>query len=276
MGTSCASFTRVNPQHLLTVSHALRNVAYYSSVGIVRDRVEAVRFWSRLLATAGKWRDSARPSAGLPPRSALDLLYPNIDAEAVYLERGQVQNGEVTTTELLAVTAIARKVAPRRVFEFGTFMGSTTLHLARACPEAEIFTLDLPNTDALSVPLERGDAVLNEWSTSNQDSRRFRGRPEAERVHELYGDSLTFDFSPYKASMDLVFVDAAHDPVHAAADTRNALFMLAPRGVVLWHDYLRAPGVTAAVAEVARTCGDDYEVVEIERTCVAVMKPRNV
>jgi predicted O-methyltransferase YrrM len=257
------------------MSHALRNVAYYSSIGILRDRVEAVRFWSRLLATAGKWRDVTRPSVGLPSRSTLDLLYPEIDLEAVHLERGQAQNGEVTTTELLALTAVARKVAPRRVFEFGTFMGTTTLHLARACPNAEIFTLDLPDTGALAVPLDQGDAVLNEWSTTNKDKRNFRGRTESARITELYGDSLNFDFSRYEASMDLVFVDAAHDPVHAAADTRNALFMLAPRGVILWHDYGRAPGVTAAVTEAARTCGEDYEVLEIERTCVAIMKPRS-
>ena len=242
---------------------------------MARDRVEALRFWARLLATAGKWRDSARPSVVLPPRSSLELLYSNIDLEAVYLERGRVQNGEVTTPELLALTAIARKVAPRRVFEFGTFLGSTTLHLARACPNAEIFTLDLQNTSDLSIPLERGDAILNELATGNRERRRFKGRPEAERITELYGDSLTFDFSLYKATMDLVFVDAAHDPLHAATDTRNALFMLAPRGVILWHDYNRAPGVTAAVAEAARECGQDYEVVEIERTCVALMKPRS-
>src|SRR5947209_165101 len=37
---------------------------------------------------------------------------------------------------------------PRRIFEFGTYDGTTTLIMARNAPEAEIFTLDLPQDDA--------------------------------------------------------------------------------------------------------------------------------
>lgn len=192
----------------LTALAALRNAGYYATLGMVQDRAEALRFWSRIVATAGKWRDPTRPQTIPPPRVGLDTIYPGVDLEAVHLERGRVEPGEVTSSELLALTAAARYLAPRRIFEFGTFLGSTTLHLARACPQAEVFTLDLADTGSLQTPLVKGDDIIAEWATSRQNERRFRGKPEAARVRELYGDSLTFDFSPYRASMDFIFIDA--------------------------------------------------------------------
>ena len=37
--------------------------------------------------------------------------------------------------------------------------------------------------------------------------------------------------------MDLVFVDAAHDYVHGLPDSINALRLVRPGGIVVWHDY---------------------------------------
>src|SRR5690606_750981 len=83
----------------------------------------------------------------------------------------------------------------------------------------------------------------------------FCGTPEARRIHQLWGDSRTFDCSPYQGTCDLVFIDACHDYEFAASDTQKALRLVSPTGVVVWHDYMEGwPGVVRAVDELLPTC----------------------
>jgi Methyltransferase domain len=70
------------------------------------------------------------------------------------------------------------------------------------------------------------------------------------RIKQLFGNSLEFDFSPYERSIDLVFVDAAHDYPHGFPDSRTALRLVRPGGVVLWHDFIaHFPGLVHAIIE---------------------------
>jgi len=70
------------------------------------------------------------------------------------------------------------------------------------------------------------------------------------RIEQLFGNSLEFDFSPYERSIDFVFVDAAHDYPHGFADSRTALRLVSPGGVVLWHDFNeRFPGLVLGIIE---------------------------
>ena len=67
---------------------------------------------------------------------------------------------------------------------------------------------------------------------------RFVGTPYAARITQLYGDSATFDYTPYEGAMDFVFVDGSHSYEYVKSDTRTALKLLKPvGGVILWHDY---------------------------------------
>ena len=50
-------------------------------------------------------------------------------------------------------------------------------------------------------------------------------------------DSASFDFAPYRDQMDLVYVDGSHSPDYVVSDTRNAMEMLRPGGVLVWDDY---------------------------------------
>jgi Methyltransferase domain len=50
--------------------------------------------------------------------------------------------------------------------------------------------------------------------------------------------------------IDLVFVDAAHDYPHGLADSRTALRLVRPGGVILWHDFNpQFPGLVHAIIE---------------------------
>ena len=55
-------------------------------------------------------------------------------------------------------------------------------------------------------------------------------------VQQHFGDSATFDFSPFEGSCDLVFVDGAHTADYVEIDTRTALRLVRPGGTIVWDD----------------------------------------
>jgi hypothetical protein len=69
------------------------------------------------------------------------------------------------------------------------------------------------------------------------------------KIHQLLGDSATFDYSPYRNSCSLVFVDGSHAYEYVMADTRAAMSMVKKNGVIIWHDYGIWEGVTRALEE---------------------------
>ena len=133
--------------------------------------------------------------------------------------------------ELLFIGLAVQLTHARRVFEIGTFDGGTTKHMAECLgPEGHVFTLDLPpgDFDASQGP---------DQFSGSQVGEKFRGTPAADRITQLLGDSTRFDYSPYEHSMDFVFVDAAHDYEHGLPDSRSALRLVRPGGVIFWHDF---------------------------------------
>lgn len=151
-------------------------------------------------------------------------------------------------TERFCLGALAQLVAPERIFEFGTYDGATTLLLAGAAPQAQVLTFDLP-PDTVE---DMGGVVAEQLAIVGGAGAKFHGRPEGERIVQLYGDSRQFDPSPYKASMGLVLVDGSHEFDCVQSDSENAMVMVGPGGVVVWDDYSpRWPGVVRAVDELA-------------------------
>lgn len=167
------------------------------------------------------------------------------------------------------LAALASQRQPRTIFEIGTFDGSTTLLLARAAPEAQIFTLDLP-PDAEVLTNEAGSAQhlegMGSWGA------RFQGHAEAERITQLFGDSRTYDFTPHYGKIDLVVVDGGHSAECVTPDSENALRMMSPHGTVVWDDYDEGwPSVFQSVDAVARRHG--LSLLRIQQTGIAVYDP---
>ena len=138
----------------------------------------------------------------------------------------------------LLVTAV-RLVKARRIFEFGTFFGSTTLNLALNSPaDAEIFTLDLSREEAKGLEQDPADAPLT-LMHFERTAMEYEGVEGANKIRPLQGNSRTFDFSPWRNSIDLIFIDGGHDYDTVRQDTENAFQMVRKDrpACIFWHDY---------------------------------------
>jgi len=102
----------------------------------------------------------------------------------------------------------------------------------------------------------------------------FLGTDAARKITQLFGDSATFDFSPYRA--ELIFVDASHAYDYVRNDSAKALALLADsRGVIVWHDYGEWPGVTRALDELAKSDARFAKLRWIRGTTLAVLDRRS-
>ncbi len=146
--------------------------------------------------------------------------------------------------DIVALCAIARKTKPRRIMEIGTARGRTTLLLSDNCPSAEIFTYDIdPNAGSYFKTLNPPSTQIRlNICDVQSDTARLR-------------DGEKFDF---------IFIDANHVESAVRADSTLAFDVLAPNGVILWHDYAnsdylfgynRVPEVLAELALERRLCG---------------------
>ncbi len=166
---------------------------------------------------------------GLKDRSLFEL-FPGIEEQEVSLPPAQFYrpaNMVLPLPEFLSLAAICRFRAPRRIFEIGTYLGSSTAIMAQNTPATtELWTLDLSEQEMQALNLDF--AV----------GRDFVGTRHAAKITQLRGDSRKFDFSPYKGKMDLVFVDANHAYPFVKFDTQVAFDLLAPGGIIIWDDYV--------------------------------------
>jgi predicted O-methyltransferase YrrM len=139
--------------------------------------------------------------------------------------------------DLVALCALAHIVDPRLVFEIGTLHGSGALHLATNAPRATVYTLDLPPDTSPKLTTTLSDRHHVEEHSSGRVASA--GTPEAGRIKCLFGDSATFDFSPFKGKVDLFFIDGAHSYDYVRNDTLKALECCHAGSVIAWHDYGR-------------------------------------
>ena len=133
--------------------------------------------------------------------------------------------------EQLVLQAIIAGRGVRTAFEIGTFNGGTTRVLAEAVPEdGVVTTIDLPPVafDASQGPAKFSGSMVGD---AYQDS------PSAHKVEQLFGNSLEFDIDQFAGRYDLVLVDGGHEYEHGVADTKTALRLLAPGGIIVWDDF---------------------------------------
>jgi predicted O-methyltransferase YrrM len=168
----------------------------------------------------------------LIPKISNKELFAVVDVDPLEKEES---NGNISVFELTVITQLVKNNQPKYIFEIGTFNGRTTMNLDHFSPgDAVVYTLDLPKEklDATKFTIEEGDRKYVEKETIGE-----RYLKQSKKIIQLYGDSGTFDFSPYYGKMDFVFVDGAHSAPYVECDTETAFKLIKKGGVILWHDY---------------------------------------
>ncbi len=225
-----------------------------SSMDVLRAATTIGRVWRHVFLDAFL---APRRFRRLMPelRSICDAEYhPGIADVAVFdlPGKGPIQildldgsRGGMYSDDLYALLRVVRWLKPRRIFEIGTYNGFTTAHLA-INSEAEVYTLDLP----LELAGDLAGYTVDEKNLvhrKDQIGSFYRGLDVRERIHQLFGDSRTFNFAPYCGSADLVLIDACHLYDWVISDSDRAFQLLGESGVILWHDF-------ASIADVTRAC----------------------
>lgn len=203
--------------------------------------------------TIRKWPIRAVEPADFDPRFATGPLGPWPETEVAFIAAYRVPGG-ISDLESWILANLAK--GAHRIFEFGTATGKTTYLLARNAPEdATVATLTLAPDQFDEYRAGAGDDPRAR-DTAREESRfghfLYSGTAVEPKVRQLFGDSKAFDESPYAGRCDLVFVDGSHAYSYVRSDSEKALRMVAPGGLILWHDYRgprRAGGVFRALNE---------------------------
>ncbi|MBI2513662.1 MAG: class I SAM-dependent methyltransferase [Opitutae bacterium] len=161
-----------------------------------------------------------------------------------------------------------RQFQPRRHLEFGTWQGfGATLCLENS--PATVWTINLPDgetkpdgtwayghrvLDASSAPpgaivADHGHDAAGPRTYHRTDAASYIGRIYREkglghRVCQILCDSRDWDTAAYPADFfDSVLVDGGHAADVMISDTRKALSVLRPGGMILWHDFCPRPDI---------------------------------
>ena len=216
-------------QFLKKYFSALFGSLYLFTFGILSARHRAFLL---IIAEHFGYREGPSLPPAILPEFSPDAIIAGVP---ITLVESVKADGNVTELELIVLAAAVQKKGASRCFEIGTFDGRTALNLALNSPEnALIYTLDLP-PEAHSRREGASDDI--KFVGIANVGRRFKGTPYASKIIQMWGDSATFDYSPYEHKMDLVFIDGSHHYNHVLSDTKNAMRMTKPGSIIFWHDY---------------------------------------
>lgn len=203
-----------------------------------------VAYLRALAKTTLDW-DFAQRKGAVPSVSLYSWLK---QPQEICMSLVPITYNESPPMDTLVVCTLVRMTAPHAVFEFGTFTGLTTLCMAmNTGADTHIWTLDLPPSIRQDLESGRGidDTVINSL---------WRNSPFSDRITQVYADSRALDTAPYAQKMNFIFVDAGHEYEFVVNDSKKAFEMLAPGGMIVWHDYARGcPGVQQCLDELAQS-----------------------
>jgi predicted O-methyltransferase YrrM len=223
------------------------------AIGQLRHR--AVRKQRNLF---GEWPIPRVPPEAVDPVLRPGAFGPTLETEVSFIGRGPyVVDGGTSDAEAWILAVLAKRA--RRMFEFGTCTGKTAYLWARnSPPEAQVVTVTLAPDHLGDYRQEATDDPQDVQFALKESSHTeflYSGSPVAAKVEQLFADSKALDVTPWAGRCDLVFVDGSHAYSYVVSDSAKALALVAPGGLVLWHDYAgprHAAGVYRALNELAQ------------------------
>lgn len=198
----------------------------YVVADLLRDR----RNLSAILRHYVDLRSTARGAGAIPTRSIFEVV-PDATSTQVTLQNffeipiyqtgktpPMIETGGVAARESCYLVMLLGTTKAKTIIEFGTSYGDTALLFAlNSPPDAVVLTTDFPERPAVGTKLSGPEAHI--------------------KVRCCYEKTQDWDLSAYQGATDFVFIDASHAYADVVADSRKALDLLAPGGVICWHDY---------------------------------------
>jgi predicted O-methyltransferase YrrM len=146
------------------------------------------------------------------------------------------------------VQALQEISAGKVCLELGAFMGFSTISMARGAKLV------------VSIDNHRGDQATGRVSTFEPYFNNLTRYKVLPKVAMMVGstDEITPRLIGFK--FDVIFIDASHDYDSCKKDTENCIPLLAPHGLMCWHDYMRdrETGPGFGVTEVVDETIKDY------------------
>jgi hypothetical protein len=118
--------------------------------------------------------------------------------------------------DLVFLLNLAKGRRAKRILEVGTYRARTTCALHLNCPDAEVISYDIQVLESA-----------------------YRERIQKAANVQLRHASFIASAAELRCErpFDLVFVDGSHYFEHVLEDSRLALELIAPGGIIVWHDY---------------------------------------
>lgn len=179
-------------------------------------------------------------------------------------------DGNITVLELAIICHLVKHYNPTCIFEIGTFDGRTSLNMSLNSMEyCNIYTLDLPK-EMLNKSSLKTEVHEQKYIDKPLSGTRFSKHELAHRIHQLIGDSASFDFSEFTHKCDFIFIDGSHAYDYVKNDTEKSLNMLSTNGIIIWHDYGIWNGVTRYINEIREQEIFKEKLIAIEGTSLVV------
>lgn len=199
------------------------------------------------------------------------------------------------------LSAIYQAVKPRRHLEFGTLEGFGTC-LCLKNSNATVWTINLFEGESLKNgqwayggPLEPEQKIPPNAVTENfidqagklvtylrsdakgSVGRLYRDQNFGHRVNQIYCDSRRWHLKNYPPNFfDTVLIDGSHKKSVVISDTKKALKVLRPGGIILWHDFcpdVKVRSMNPHVDEVYAAIEEMLPMLKIQLNKFAWIKP---
>lgn len=196
----------------------------------------------------------------------IEDLFPGIAKNEIKLVDLESKYGSMTLVEIYFISLLVKRLNPLFIFEFGTFIGITTLQIAyNTDKDAKIFTLNL-SSEEIKTKYSIGNSDDEKNLPKLQPGNRFENAGMINKIFQLYGDSAEYDYKDYFNKIDFVIVDASHEYEYVKSDTVNSIKMLKQGGTLVWHDYPNAPGVYTFLNELS----SDLKIYHLKDTHICI------
>jgi hypothetical protein len=149
------------------------------------------------------------------PETNPETCIPNFSSSLVSIRQCPVGTWSTPLIDVVVVVKCALGFRSRRILEIGSYLGHTARMLAE-------------NTDA--------DTRITTLDEFPEHGAAYRGTPLEKKIDRRIGKIALKHFKEDE-KFDLIFVDADHQFSSVLNDTEVAMSLLAPDGVILWHDY---------------------------------------